>query len=840
MALNFMAVIGKLYSGSGLEDLLIESGIYNECTVTKVLHGKSYNRGVRTWKLVFEAMMRLKLRSFCEWAQDGNLDEISESDLIERVEQVQQCFVDSDTDQADALSGTGILGNAVDLLEDKLVAFSSFGRRVSATFAFWDDLLDMIQLLLNFIRAERDAMWMLHLATVAEMIPYFFIADHTNYARWASVYLADMNLLPTNIQEEFMKGNHTVGRSTQPFSQVWSDMALEQSINCDSKSKGGVIEFTKKPGALDRWFINAHERAAVKNQMLKMLDIHEEDAKHKEMGKARKERDEEDVNRVLNCVTEIGKSPFLTNESTNDRILNILTGTVAPESVSRELLQAKSNGINAMDEFVSNRLVDDKVPFFDAIKKTQLKTFSTLTKAAKTLSKSGEKMNITADRQLFGRIMVVAKTREVDLKELFAHELSPVPLSLAKPDGTLNKTAKQTLLAELEKASNASFSKMPEANADIAWIIDGMAFVRMIKCTSAKTFMALSELLFQQIFKIFDNKLVRRIDVVFDRYDGTLSIKSPEHVRRNPTIGPEVKIANNNTPLPKQWEKYLSNPKNKSDLCNFLSETWIAMASKRLHAGQEFVTSGGFNNMLDCKVASYETVADLRELQSNHEEADTRLLLHASHAARKMDKIVIWSPDTDVAVLMVYFSSSIKSELWLKTGVKDRARYINTSTIAQEMGSTLTSLILPVHALTGCDSVSSFSGKGKVKPWRMVVEEPVTHSGLDSLGDNSELTPRLTDAIEAFVVALYDNKSDADINTLRYHLFCQKHARNDALPPTKDSSIQHSKRAHFQAHLWKNALKPLLGDCSPVGNGWVEDNATLNPLFMTAEVHYLP
>ena len=116
-----------------------------------------------------------------------------------------------------------------------------------------------------------------------------------------------------------------------------------------------------------------------------------------------------------------------------------------------------------------------------------------------------------------------------------------------------------------------------------------------------------------------------------------------------------------------------------------------------------------------------------------------------------------------------------------------------------------------------------------------MVEEPVTHSGLDSLGDNSELTPRLTDAIEAFVVALYDNKSDADINTLRYHLFCQKQARNDALPPTKDSLIQHSKRANFQAHLWKNALKPLLGDCSPVGNGWVEENGTLNPLFMTAE-----
>ena len=40
-------------------------------------------------------------------------------------------------------------------------------------------------------------------------------------------------------------------------------------------------------------------------------------------------------------------------------------------------------------------------------------------------------------------------------------------------------------------------------------------------------------------------------------------------------------------------------------------------------------------------------------LRSDHEEADTRLLLHAKHAAATHPRIVIQSPDTDVAVLSV-------------------------------------------------------------------------------------------------------------------------------------------------------------------------------------------
>ena len=63
-----------------------------------------------------------------------------------------------------------------------------------------------------------------------------------NYSRWLPIYLADMNSLPERhpvVFEEIINGNHAVSRSKQAFAKVWTDMALEQSINLDSKRKVG-------------------------------------------------------------------------------------------------------------------------------------------------------------------------------------------------------------------------------------------------------------------------------------------------------------------------------------------------------------------------------------------------------------------------------------------------------------------------------------------------------------------------------------------------------------------------------------------------------------------------
>ena len=70
------------------------------------------------------------------------------------------------------------------------------------------------------------------------MLPYFFAMDRQNYDRYLPVYLADMQQLELthpDVYNEFAAGNHSISHSGQPFSQVSTDMALEQSINADSK-----------------------------------------------------------------------------------------------------------------------------------------------------------------------------------------------------------------------------------------------------------------------------------------------------------------------------------------------------------------------------------------------------------------------------------------------------------------------------------------------------------------------------------------------------------------------------------------------------------------------------
>ena len=42
--MTFLAVIGKKYEESGLEDILIESGVYGSNSVVRLLHGKACNK----------------------------------------------------------------------------------------------------------------------------------------------------------------------------------------------------------------------------------------------------------------------------------------------------------------------------------------------------------------------------------------------------------------------------------------------------------------------------------------------------------------------------------------------------------------------------------------------------------------------------------------------------------------------------------------------------------------------------------------------------------------------------------------------------------------------------
>ena len=53
----YISAVGRLWSSAGLRELLVDSGAYAGCTVDQILIGKQFNRGIRAYILVYEALM---------------------------------------------------------------------------------------------------------------------------------------------------------------------------------------------------------------------------------------------------------------------------------------------------------------------------------------------------------------------------------------------------------------------------------------------------------------------------------------------------------------------------------------------------------------------------------------------------------------------------------------------------------------------------------------------------------------------------------------------------------------------------------------------------------------
>jgi hypothetical protein len=139
--------------------------------------------------------------------------------------------------------------------------------------------MKMVDILLDFIRANRDGNWELHLDAFVAMLPWMTIYDHTNYARWGPVYLAEMKGLATTaptIHEEFMAGNFVIKRSKKYFNQVPVDQATEW-VNRMCKISNGIIGITRNDPARDRFCATWAERSNISHDTKYLYGIIEED-----------------------------------------------------------------------------------------------------------------------------------------------------------------------------------------------------------------------------------------------------------------------------------------------------------------------------------------------------------------------------------------------------------------------------------------------------------------------------------------------------------------------------------------------------------------------------------
>ena len=104
---------------------------------------------------------------------------------------------------------------------------------------------------------------------------------------------------------------------------------------------------------------------------------------------------------------------------------------------------------------------------------------------------------------------------------------------------------------------------------------------------------------------------------------------------------------------------------------------------------------------------------------SDHEEADTRIVLHVIDSLQEgATKILIRTVDTDVIVILISQFHNIidqypNAELWVAFGTRKNFCYHSINSICETLGRLKSSCLPPFHTFTGCDTTSCFFGKTK-------------------------------------------------------------------------------------------------------------------------------
>ena len=326
----------------------------------------------------------------------------------------------------------------------------------------------------------------------------------------------------------------------------------------------------------------------------------------------------------------------------------------------------------------------------------------------------------------------------------------------------------------------------------------------------------------------------KRIDVVFDVYRSRNVDKEHREREERGYTGIEYRNIQPDHRI-QQWRKFLSNPQNKKQLVRVVTEEWQKERSRQRLTGKHLFTA----TEESCVEISADNFRPREDLTSTQEEADTRLLLHASHAARNGFKaIVISSEDTDVFVLCLAFKDFVPATMYLKCGTQTRTRFVSITNVFERHGSRICKCLPGLHAFTGCDSVSAFSGKGKLTALKLVKRRPAYQELFQQLGVEWELSNELFVRLQEFTCLMYSsNPGTRDVNVLRYRLFCARKGELEShqLPPCQDTLRKHCERANYQSAIWRRSLQCSPQIPSPIGSGWCLKDGKLTIDWMNGE-----
>ena len=410
---------------------------------------------------------------------------------------------------------------------------------------------------------------------------------------------------------------------------------------------------------------------------------------------------------------------------------------------------------------------------------------------------------------LFGQLYISMQSREGYLEEFFSHEVQSFPPSLSEFGKLYFPGTKSELMKCLEPLHE---STPPETLS--CKVLDGAVIVHCLSIAGITTFKEYSEKAFIPHLQSHLQG-TERLDVVWTTYRPE-SLKESTRQKRGKGVRRKV---SGETKLPRNWSDFLHDSSNKKELFDFLTykvANFVFPEGKAVYITSEesVLTVCSSSPMSNC----------------NHEEADTRIVVHVLHTLQQaLTTVQVRTVDTDVVVVLIgvfhkLLLSQPKADIWVAFGVGKNYRLYSINALSTSLGTKRSQALPMLHAISGSDTTPAFWGKGKKSFWQawMAFEE-VTDTFVYLASHPFELLDSNCEnfrKIERLIVLVYDKTSTSlSISQTRRELFCLKNVTMERMPPTQNALLQHTKRAVYQACIWVTSTQVQQMIPSPSDHG---------------------
>lgn len=189
-----------------------------------------------------------------------------------------------------------------------------------------------------FVRADREGGFPLHMYACRNMLPYFYAANHNNYARYGLLHYRQMSQLHGPVLDKFINGEHVMRHVTGHWNSMWSDMMIERTYIHQAKGtlrQGSLIGISTDQQQVQKTSATYNSFAETKNNQNKLLESKAQVAgKHREEQSHRLLLDKGDHEKLEKALKSYLHPLLPDTHAVQERPVNIFTGEIFKDDVN--------------------------------------------------------------------------------------------------------------------------------------------------------------------------------------------------------------------------------------------------------------------------------------------------------------------------------------------------------------------------------------------------------------------------------------------------------------------------------------------------------------------------